>query len=151
MSDLPIQCHVADWSLDRDTLTSIRHRVFVEEQKVPVELEWDEYDDSATHFIVTLSGEAIACARLKDDGQVGRMAVLKEYRNQGIGRQLLRFVIRTAAEKNIDNVYLHAQVSAIPFYEKQGFKTVGEIFYEANIPHREMSKKACQDNSYQAL
>jgi len=149
MSDQPIQCHVADWSLDRDTLKSIRQRVFVEEQKVPVELEWDEYDDSATHFIVTLSAEAIACARLKDDGQVGRMAVLKEYRNQGIGRQLLRFVIRTAAEKNIDDVYLHAQVSAIPFYEKQGFKTVGEIFYEANIPHREMLKKACQGNSCQ--
>ena len=130
------------------SLKRIRYQVFVEEQKVPVELEWDEYDDTATHFIVTLSGEAIACARLKDDGQVGRMAVLTEYRNQGVGQQLLRFVIRTAAEKNIDNLYLHAQVSAIRFYEKQGFKTLGEIFYEANIPHREMLKEVSQDKVY---
>ena len=148
MTEQTIQCRVADWSVDRDALKNIRYQVFVDEQKVPVELEWDEYDDTATHFIVTLSGEAIACARLKDDGQIGRMAVLTEYRNQGIGQQLLRFVIRTAAEKNIDNVYLHAQVSAIPFYEKQGFTPVGEIFYEANIPHREMLKKICQGNSY---
>jgi predicted GNAT family N-acyltransferase len=148
MTEQTIQCRVADWSVDRDALKSIRYQVFVDEQKVPVELEWDEYDDTATHFIVTLSGEAIACARLKDDGQIGRMAVLTEYRNQGIGQQLLRFVIRTAAEKNIDNVYLHAQVSAIPFYEKHGFTPVGEIFYEANIPHREMLKKICQGNSY---
>jgi predicted GNAT family N-acyltransferase len=148
MTEQTIQCRVADWSVDKGALKSIRYQVFVDEQKVPVELEWDEYDDTATHFIVTLSGEAIACARLKDDGQIGRMAVLTEYRNQGIGQQLLRFVIRTAAEKNIDNVYLHAQVSAIPFYEKQGFTPVGEIFYEANIPHREMLKKICQGNSY---
>ncbi|MBT8118530.1 MAG: GNAT family N-acetyltransferase [Gammaproteobacteria bacterium] len=143
MIDQPIQCRVADWIQDKDALKSIRHRVFVEEQKVPVELEWDEYDETATHFIVTLSGQAIACARLKSDGQIGRMAVLTGYRNQGIGQELLRFVLRTAAEKDINEVYLHAQVSAIPFYEKQGFISVGEIFYEADIPHREMLKKIC--------
>lgn len=143
MIDQPIQCRVADWIQDKDALKSIRHRVFVEEQKVPVELEWDEYDETATHFIVTLSGQAIACARLKSDGQIGRMAVLTGYRNQGIGQELLRFVLRTAPEKDINEVYLHAQVSAIPFYEKQGFISVGEIFYEADIPHREMLKKIC--------
>ena len=143
MIDQPIQCRMADWSQEKDALKSIRHQVFVEEQKVPVELEWDEYDDTATHFIVTLSGQAIACARLKKDGQIGRMAVLKKYRNQGIGQELLRFVLRTAAAKDIDEVYLHAQVSAIHFYEKQGFESVGEVFYEANIPHREMFKKVC--------
>jgi len=148
MPDQQIQCRVADWSLDKDALKGIRYRVFVEEQKVPVELEWDEYDDTAIHFIVTLSGETVACARLKSDGQIGRMAVLTEYRNQGIGQRLLQFVLRTAAEKKLQDVYLHAQVSAIPFYEKQGFTPVGEIFYEANIPHREMLKKICQDNSY---
>ena len=148
MSDQQIQCRVADWSLDKETLKAIRYQVFVEEQKVPVELEWDEYDDTATHFIVTFTGETVACARLKSDGQIGRMAVLTEYRHQGIGQCLLQFVLQTAAEKKLQDVYLHAQVSAIPFYEKQGFTPVGEIFYEANIPHREMLKKICQDNSY---
>lgn len=143
MSGQPIQCRVADWSIDRDTLSNIRYRVFIEEQKVPVELEWDEYDNSATHFIASCDDTAVACARLKSDGQIGRMAVLQDYRNQGIGQALLRFVLQTAAEKNMNEVYLHAQVSAIPFYEKQGFITVGDIFYEADIPHREMLKKIC--------
>lgn len=137
------RCRVADWSIDRAALKSIRYRVFIEEQKVPIELEWDEYDDSATHFIACRDGETIACARLKSDGQIGRMAVLKEYRSQGTGQQLLRLVLQTAANKNINEVYLHAQVSAIPFYEKQGFTAIGDIFFEADIPHREMFKKVC--------
>jgi predicted GNAT family N-acyltransferase len=134
---------VADWSIDRDALRNIRYPVFIEEQQVPVELEWDEYDDSATHFIASRDGEAIACARLKSDGQIGRMAVLKEYRSQGIGQQLLRFVLQTAANNNMNKVYMHAQVSAIPFYEKQGFTAIGDIFFEADIPHREMYKTIC--------
>ena len=76
-------------------------------------------------------------------GQIGRMAVLAEYRNQGIGYKLLQFVLQHASRLNLEQVFLHAQVSAIPFYEKHGFTAVGNIFYEANIPHREMSLKIC--------
>ena len=143
MPENNIQIRVADWHTDKDMLEDIRRQVFVEEQKVPVELEWDEFDDTSTHFLVTDPDRAIACARLKTDGQVGRMAVLPGYRNRGIGQKLLQYVLLVAAKQKLENVYLHAQVSAIPFYEKQGFTADGETFYEANIPHREMYKKIC--------
>lgn len=143
MPEDDLNIRIADWTSDRDKLKHIRQRVFIEEQKVPVELEWDEFDDSATHFIATLDNINIACARLKTDGQIGRMAVLAEYRNRGIGAKLLQYLLRIAAEQHLEDVYLHAQVSAIPFYEKLGFTASGEIFYEADIPHREMWKKVC--------
>jgi predicted GNAT family N-acyltransferase len=143
MPENDINIRVADWQTDKDKLQDIRRQVFIEEQKVPVELEWDEFDDSATHFLVTFSDKAIACARLKTDGQIGRMAVLPGYRDRGIGTKLLQSVLLVAAEQKLDNIYLHAQESAIPFYEKQGFTAVGKIFYEADIPHRVMLKKIC--------
>ncbi len=141
MPKVEIKIRIADWKNDKKILATIRRLVFIEEQNVPEELEWDEHDDSSTHFIVTLDDKAIATARLKPDGQIGRMAVLAEYRNQGIGSKLLQFVLQSNASQNLKQFYLHAQVEAIPFYGKQGFTAHGKIFYEANIPHREMLKK----------
>ncbi len=129
-----------DNASDNKMLSVIRRRVFIEEQKVPESLEWDEFDDSASHFIVLYKHEAIAAARLKPDGQIGRMAVLPAYRNQGIGSDLLQFILNSIDRKNINQVYLHAQTAAIIFYEKTGFISHGKVFYEANIPHREMIK-----------
>lgn len=134
---------IANWEKEKPMLRTIRHEVFITEQLVPEEMEWDEFDDSATHFLCLLEGKVIATARLKPDGQIGRMAVLKDYRGFGYGNKLLVFVIQTAREKNIKKLYLHAQVSAIAFYEKQGFSVCSDVFYEANIPHREMSKIFC--------
>jgi predicted GNAT family N-acyltransferase len=138
-----VDIRVANWPVDKNSLSQIRHRVFVEEQKVPEDLEWDEFDESSAHFLVTIKDQAIACARLKNDGQIGRMAVLAEYRNRGIGYQLLQYVIQYAAENEFKKLYLHAQLDAIAFYEKQGFTAKGDIFYEANIPHREMLRNLC--------
>ena len=134
---------VVSWPDDKDKLSKIRHQVFVVEQNVPEDMEWDEYDESSVHFLVTIKDKAIACARLKTDGQIGRMAVLSEYRKQTIGYQLLHFILLYATGQNVKQLYLHAQVDAIAFYEKQGFVTNGDIFYEANIPHREMLKNLC--------
>jgi len=138
-----VKIKVADWKTDNDDLINIRRRVFIEEQKVPEELEWDEFDDTSIHFLATLDEKAVAVARLKPDGQIGRMAVLAEHRDQGLGSLLLQFVLQQAAKQKLNEVYLHAQTTAIRFYEKQGFATCGEIFYEADIPHREMLKKIC--------
>ena len=139
MSDSNITIRMADWSKDRDSLQNIRRLVFVDEQKVPVELEWDEYDDTSSHFLVSMEGKNIATARLKADGQIGRMAVLADYRNQGIGTRLLNYVLCYAQNSGYKHLYLHAQTSAIAFYRKHGFTATGDIFYEADIPHRLMS------------
>lgn len=136
-----LKVRVADWHSEKEKLSKIRRQVFVEEQNVPEELEWDEYDDSSTHFLATLDNKVVATARLKPDGQIGRMAVLSEYRNQGVGSALLQLVLENAGSQNLKQVYLHAQVDAIAFYEKHGFTTQGGIFYEADIPHRAMLKK----------
>ena len=138
-----ITIRTADWHTDKDSLTQIRRRVFIEEQNVPEDMEWDEHDNSSIHFLATLDNKIIATARLKTDGQVGRMAVLAEYRNKGIGSKLLQSVLLAARQQKLKNVYLHAQVSAISFYKKHGFTACGHVFYEANIPHREMSIKIC--------
>jgi len=136
-----IQIRLADWGKDQAELATMRRRVFIEEQHVPEELEWDEFDDTATHFIASIDNRAIASARLKPDGQIGRMAVLAEYRHQGVGSELLYFVLQSAASLGFKQVYLHAQLAALPFYEKQGFKSQGDIFYEADIPHKKMQLK----------
>lgn len=143
----PVSSRIADWDSDRKILQAIRYRVFVEEQQVPVELEWDAFDREATHFIATYNGQAVATARLKADGQIGRMAVLKEFRENHIGAELLTFVIETARSKNLDSLYLHAQVQVTGFYKKHGFIERGEIFMDANIPHRKMVKSLTGKNS----
>jgi len=129
---------VAIWEDDKEVLSAIRHKVFIDEQNVPEEMEWDEYDESSTHYLATAENKVLAVARLKPDGQLGRMAVLTEYRNQGIGSKLLEFILQDIEQKGLSGIYLHAQVSAIPFYKKQGFTKYGEVFNEANIPHQKM-------------
>ena len=131
---------IASWPDDAAILKQIRRTVFIEEQSVPEALEWDEYDKTATHFLARVDNTAVATARLKTDGQIGRMAVLPAYRNQTIGQQLLSFVLVTAVKQGINHVFLHAQVKAISFYKRQGFIEQGDIFMDANIPHREMVK-----------
>lgn len=143
MSQSNILLRIADWEKDKAALSAIRSQVFIKEQNVPEDMEWDEFDSTAIHFLALKNHQAIACARLKSDGQIGRMAVLAEHRNKGTGKKLLQFVLQEAAAKNPGMVYLHAQLSALAFYEKQGFTVKGDVFYEANIPHREMFKKIC--------
>ena len=143
MSSDDIKTHITSWQKDKDVLAKIRRHIFIEEQNVPEELEWDEHDNSSTHFFVTSDDRVIAVARLKTDGQIGRMGVLAEYRRQGIGSKLLNFVLQLAASRNLDKVYLHAQTQAIAFYQEHGFIAQGDVFFEANIPHREMLKKIC--------
>ncbi len=140
MCESKIVIRLADWEKDKAALRAIRSQVFIKEQNVPEDMEWDEYDANATHFLAFENDREIACARLKTDGQIGRMAVLEDYRNDGTGTKLLQFVLQTIAEINLNEVYLHAQVTAIEFYEKHGFVSQGDVFYEAGIAHRAMLK-----------
>ncbi|MDH5324797.1 MAG: GNAT family N-acetyltransferase [Gammaproteobacteria bacterium] len=127
------------WARSAPQLQKIRKQVFVHEQKVPEELEWDNLDDAAEHVLVCDSnGSAIATARLLDTGQIGRMAVLTPYRGRGIGHSMLSLLIETARQKGFSQVFVHAQQSALGFYQKHGFEAEGELFMEANIPHLHM-------------
>jgi len=126
------------WNEEKENLSEIRRKVFIDEQKVPEELEWDEYDAESIHILASDNNTAIATGRMKPDGHIGRMAVLKEYRNKGVGSQILKLLVNAAIEQNLEKVYLHAQTSAIPFYEKQGFITCSDEFMDAGIPHKSM-------------
>ena len=134
---------IADWDEHQAVLQEIRKTVFIDEQSVPADLEWDEHDKYSTHFLVTDNNKAIATGRLKNDGQIGRMAVIMPFRRLGAGSMLLDFILDHARQTGFDKVYCHAQVAVINFYLKKGFEMTGEVFLDANIPHQAMFKKIC--------
>lgn len=134
-----VNVRTADWEQDRDLLRRIREQVFIEEQNVPKDLEWDDADAEATHFLAEdHRGTAVGTTRLLPSGQIGRMAVLNERRGFGIGRVLLDAAIEAAQALGHYSVFLHAQTHAMDFYAKAGFHAVGEVFDEAGIPHVQM-------------
>ncbi len=133
---------ICSWESGQQQLSDIRRQVFINEQKVPEELEWDEFDKTARHVItLTKNHQAIATGRIKADGHIGRMAVLKAYRQQGIGSEILLTLLGIAKQQHLKSVYLHAQVSAISFYEQHGFVCNSSQFMDAGIPHKSMVKK----------
>jgi predicted GNAT family N-acyltransferase len=107
---------------------------------VPVELVCEERDKSAHHFLAMLGDEPVGAARLLPSGQIGRMAVLAAYRNQGIGHKLLKACEKKLTDLGIESSFLHAQTHAISFYEKAGYRIKGDEFLDAGIPHRTMYK-----------
>jgi len=129
----------ADWERDRDGLIAVRTRVFVEEQQVPPELEIDGMDPQCRHVkAVDGQGQIIGTGRLLPDAHVGRMCVLPEYRGRGIGGRLLQHFIDLAQHERLPELVLHAQVSALPFYQRYGFEVISEVFMEAGIEHQTM-------------
>ncbi len=116
----------------------VRRRVFIDEQQVPEELEWDGDDFDAQHWLALIDDSPIGTVRMRAGGHIGRMAVLKEYRQWGVGTQLLSAVVAAARAQGLHEVHLHAQVQAIDFYARHGFIAEGEQFMDAGIPHREM-------------
>ena len=123
---------------------AIRRRVFIEEQQVPEEIELDADDARAFHALATVGNDAIGCGRMLDHGdgevKIGRMAVLPEFRGTGIGRDILRFLMKSARDRGLRKAILHAQLTAEGFYLKEGFTPLGDIFDEAGIAHRKMEK-----------
>lgn len=123
---------------------SIREIVFINEQNVPPELEKDEFEEAAIHFIGYLGDEPIATGRVRfvdDYGKLERIAVLKEHRGQSYGTQIIRQMERKIRQKNFKKALLHAQTHAIDFYEKLGYDVMSDEFMDAGIPHVAMEKK----------
>jgi len=130
----------ATWEQDAEAIRRVRTEVFVIEQKVPVELEMDGIDPVCRHVVaIRATGETVGTARLMDNGQIGRMAVLKAWRGRGIGSRLVKTLIDSARSDGRRQVHLHAQSHAIAFYQKLGFRDIGEPpFDDAGIPHIRM-------------
>lgn len=125
-----------DWETSHTDLSAIRTQVFVEEQSVPVELELDDKDETAFHWLaLDEANTVLGTARMLPDGHIGRMAVLKNCRSMGIGKALIGAAIDHARSLNIFEAYLYAQTHALDFYRKEGFIVHGDEFFEANIPH----------------
>ncbi len=138
-----LKIELLDWSAAQAEAKRIRFTVFVEEQAVPAEMEMDDNDAQSLHALAYADGHAIGTGRLLPDGHIGRMAVLKEWRGQGAGREMLRRLIEAARRRGHREVALSAQVHALEFYRAEGFEPEGAIYEEAGIPHQSMRRKLC--------
>lgn len=126
------------WEEARIDASPVRFTVFVEEQGVPREIELDEQDSVSVHAVVFEGTTPIATGRLLPDGHIGRMAVLKKWRNRGIGSLMLRKLLERAKERGQPQVALSAQIHAVPFYRAHGFVEEGSEYLEAGIRHQAM-------------
>jgi len=130
-----------DWTRLADRSRPIRQQVFMREQGVPQELEWDESDPDSRHALAfDAGGNAIGTGRLLPDGHIGRMAVLREWRSKGVGAALLRHLMELARSRGMLRLALNAQTHAAPFYARFGFSPEGDEFMEAGIPHISMTQ-----------
>jgi predicted GNAT family N-acyltransferase len=133
---------IQSWQEASNTAFAVRKEVFIKEQGVPETLELDEFDLLAWHALAFEGLECVGTGRLVNlgdgQGQIGRMAVLSHFRKKGIGLTILEKLIALARSEGILSLLLHSQISAIPFYEKQGFHAQGGIYDEAGIAHRNM-------------
>jgi predicted GNAT family N-acyltransferase len=133
-----LKIELLDWPAAQREASRIRFTVFVEEQRVPPELEVDDNDATSLHALAYSDGRAIGTGRLLPDGHIGRIAVLKEWRGQGAGRAMLRRLIDAARRRGHREVALSAQVHALEFYRAEGFEPEGAVYEEAGIPHQSM-------------
>ena len=131
--------HLGDWATLGPDATAIRFEVFVDEQKVPAEIELDDMDAVCLHAVAYDDfGAAIGTGRLLPDGHIGRMAVRQPGRGTGVGGAILQLLMEKARERGDAAVVLNAQTVAAPFYARYGFVQQGEVFAEAGIAHVEM-------------
>jgi predicted GNAT family N-acyltransferase len=130
---------IGNWESLKQEAQPVRYEVFVLEQNVPVELEWDDMDGVSLHAVARdEQGRALGTGRLLPDGHIGRMAVKKEARGTGIGGRILKALMEQARMRGDTSVILSAQTHAAPFYSHFGFVQEGEEFMEAGIPHIQM-------------
>ncbi len=126
-----------------EKIHAIRREVFIDEQKVPEDLEMDGKDDMCVHITIETKDKVIATTRIiqKDEKYyVGRVAVLKDFRQQNLGKKVMEETHKYLVSQNIKTVYLNAQIQVVDFYKKLGYTTISDEFIEAGIIHIEMKK-----------
>lgn len=127
---------LGSWEEIGESARAIREAVFIVEQKVPPEMEWDDFDAISLQALATdEAGNAIGTGRLLPDGRIGRLAILSASRGQGVGEAILKTLIAEAKRRGLPGAILSAQTQAREFYEKNGFVAVGEEYMDAGIPH----------------
>lgn len=128
-----------NWHTAKNQLARIRREVFIVEQNVPENMEWDGLDENAIHLLAFDEDKAIGCARILCGGIIGRMAVLADYRRLGIGSELLKHAIGICHLRGWQSLSLSAQTHAIGFYEMSGFIVSSGVYLDAGIPHCDMA------------
>jgi predicted GNAT family N-acyltransferase len=126
------------WQEAENYLRAVRTPVFIVEQLVTPEFEWDELDASAVHLLAVLNNKPVGCLRIINFHKIGRMAVLKEYRGFGVGRALLATAIEICKSQDSMQIILSAQTHAIGFYQRCGFQVTSEVYQDLHIPHVDM-------------
>jgi predicted GNAT family N-acyltransferase len=134
---------ITDYQSHETDIRTIRDQVFLIEQQVPPHEELDDRDAVCLHVVVYESDVPVGTGRLdvEKGGKIGRIAVLSEHRCRGIGRQIMQALVDAATERQLDRIWFHAQLSAVPFYERLGYQPCGEEFVEAGIPHILMQRQ----------
>lgn len=140
-----VEVRVGDWAMLGRDASALRTAVFVEEQRIPAEMEWDAADAECVHAVAyNRLGLPLATGRLLQHvpgvAKIGRMAVAQAVRSSGVGREVLEALMKAARARGDHEVLLHAQTSAAPFYARAGFTPRGAEFEEAGIPHVEMTR-----------
>jgi predicted GNAT family N-acyltransferase len=135
-----MEINFVTWDEAQAALRHIRQKVFVEEQQVPEELEWDTEDKLTTHILGKEGNRPVACARIHKDGKLGRLAVLKDYREHGWGGRILRAAEQHLLDQRKSKIYLNSQANSYLFYFRNGYRPSEEMFWDANIPHIRMHK-----------
>lgn len=129
-----------DWASARALAAPIRHAVFVAEQNVPEESEIDDWDPQCVHALAyDAAGRAVGTGRLLPDGHIGRMAVLQDARQRGVGSALLTTLMHEARRRGHGRAVLSAQTHAIPFYRRHGYAVAGGEYMDCGIPHVDMT------------
>lgn len=126
------------WQQAESHLREVRTVVFIEEQLVTPEFEWDEIDSSAVHLLAMHGNQAIACLRIIHYAKIGRMAVLKHWRGKGVGNMLLKEAINICRLQGSKQIVLSAQTHAIHFYQQAGFEITSGEYTDVHIPHVDM-------------
>jgi len=130
------------WKDGEPLLKSIRETVFIKEQGVPADLEWDGLDEGCRHALaLSHKGDAIGCGRMLADGHIGRISVLPQWRKQKVGTAIMEALLNYARAHDYKQVDVDAQTYAVPFYRKFDFVEEGEAFMDAGLPHIKMRLK----------
>ena len=144
IKQLPIEqvtIELVSWQQAKSHLRQVRTVVFIHEQLVTPEFEWDDIDSSAVHLLAMHDNEAIGCLRIINHEKIGRMAVLKLWRGKGVGNMLLIKAIEICRQHGSTQIVLSAQTHAIHFYQQAGFQITSGEYTDVHIPHMDMCLK----------